>query len=144
MGTATPVCEALDKIADISVPGSKDHLKVQGEILEGLVARIVSHQSSDQMKEVLRSLSQAPLHGVDSDLGPSLREICAANRSDEKQKLKHFLKMSDLQCVQTTLIGLETVVLMLSLKTLINRLSLTFWKHILQTMQLRNCRRCFV
>jgi hypothetical protein len=36
---------------------------VQGEILEGLVARIVSHQSSDQMKEVLRSLSQAPLHG---------------------------------------------------------------------------------
>ena len=112
---------------------------------------------------------------MDSDLGPSLREICAANRSDEKQvlfnvvkwyspfswfllvlywfygavtsyyfymnrKLKQFLKMSDLQCVQTTLIGLETVVLMLSLETLINHLSLTFWKHILQTMQLRNCR----
>uniref|UniRef100_A0A8R7QPL3 tRNA ligase phosphodiesterase domain-containing protein n=2 Tax=Triticum urartu TaxID=4572 RepID=A0A8R7QPL3_TRIUA len=92
VGTATLVCEALDKIADISVPGSKDHLKVQGEILEGLVARIVSHQSSDQMKEVLRSLSQAPLHGVESDLGPSLREICAANRSDEKQKIKAVLE----------------------------------------------------
>ncbi|KQJ83582.1 tRNA ligase 1 [Brachypodium distachyon] len=92
VGTATPVCEALDRIADISVPGSKDHLKVQGEILEGLVARIVSHQSSDQMKEVLRSLPQAPLHGVDSDLGPSLREICAAHRSDEKQKIKALLE----------------------------------------------------
>uniref|UniRef100_A0ACD5Y6D5 Uncharacterized protein n=1 Tax=Avena sativa TaxID=4498 RepID=A0ACD5Y6D5_AVESA len=92
VGTATQVCKALDRIADISVPGSKDHLKVQGEILEGLVARIVSYQSSDQMKEVLRSLSQAPLHGVDSDLGPSLREICAANRSDEKQKIKALLE----------------------------------------------------
>jgi hypothetical protein len=36
---------------------------VQGEILEGLVARIVSHQSSDEMKEVLRSLSETPFHG---------------------------------------------------------------------------------
>ena len=26
-------------------------------------------------------------YAVDSDLGPSLREICAANRSDEKQVL---------------------------------------------------------
>ncbi|XP_047091861.1 tRNA ligase 1-like isoform X1 [Lolium rigidum] len=91
-GTATQVCKALDKIADISVPGSKDHLVVQGEILEGLVARIVSHQSSDEMKEVLRSLSETPFHGVDSDLGPSLREICAANRSDEKQKIKALLE----------------------------------------------------
>jgi hypothetical protein len=90
-GTATPVCKALDEIADISVPGSKDHVKVQGEILEGLVARIVIRESSVQMEEVLRNFPQPPLDGVDSDLGPSLREICAANRSDEKQQIKALL-----------------------------------------------------
>lgn len=91
-GTATPVCKALDEIADIAVQGSKDHVKVQGEILEGLVARIVSRQSSVQMEEVLRNFPQPPLDGVDSDLGPSLREICAANRSDEKQQIKALLE----------------------------------------------------
>ncbi|KAK3124679.1 hypothetical protein QOZ80_7BG0590530 [Eleusine coracana subsp. coracana] len=91
-GTATPVCKALDEIADISVPGSKDHVKVQGEILEGLVARIVSRESSSQMEEVLRNFPQPMLDGVDSDLGPSLRDICAANRSDEKQQIKALLE----------------------------------------------------
>jgi hypothetical protein len=114
------------------------------------------------------------LYPGDSDLGPSLREICAANRSDEKQvliivmnwylpapswfvwtlywsnfsflhdsKLKHFLKMLDLQCVQTTPIGLEMVILRLSLEMLINQLSLTFCKHILRIMLLRNCRLAY-
>ncbi|TVU41334.1 hypothetical protein EJB05_14841, partial [Eragrostis curvula] len=97
-GTATPVSKALDEIADISVPGSKDHVKVQGEILEGLVARIVSRESSAQMEEVLRNFPQPMSDGevlsyaVDSDLGPSLREICAANRSDEKQQIKALLE----------------------------------------------------
>ncbi|KAK3126607.1 hypothetical protein QOZ80_7AG0559280 [Eleusine coracana subsp. coracana] len=91
-GTATPVCKALDEIADISVPGSKDHVKVQGEILEGLVARIVSRESSSQMEEVLRNFPQPMLDSVDSDLGPSLRDICAANRSDEKQQIKALLE----------------------------------------------------
>ncbi|KAI3899528.1 hypothetical protein MKW92_026618 [Papaver armeniacum] len=44
-GTTTPVCKALDEVADISVTASKDHVQVQGEILEGLVARMVSHES---------------------------------------------------------------------------------------------------
>jgi hypothetical protein len=48
--------------------------------------------------------------------------------------------MLNLQCIQTILIGLGIVVLMLSLKNLMNRLSLTFWKHILLTMKLRNYR----
>ncbi|XP_048537842.1 tRNA ligase 1-like [Triticum urartu] len=90
-GTATPVCKVLGKIADISVPGSKDHVIVQGEILEGLVARIVSCESSVQMG-VLRDFRQPSLDGGDSDLGPSLREICAANRSDEKQQIKALLE----------------------------------------------------
>ncbi|KAK2983934.1 hypothetical protein RJ640_012411 [Escallonia rubra] len=90
-GTATPVCKALDEVADVSVPGSKDHIKVQGEILEGLVARIVSHESPNHMEQVLRDYPPPPLEGADQDLGPSLREICAANRSDEKQQIKALL-----------------------------------------------------
>lgn len=98
--------------------GSKDHIKVQGEILEGLVARMVSHESSKHMQKVLEEFPAVPdneggmvllplflffdafplatfiycfipcfvLGGL--DLGPSLREICAANRSDEKQVTK--------------------------------------------------------
>ncbi|KAM0863572.1 hypothetical protein ACQ4PT_044515 [Festuca glaucescens] len=92
-GTATPVCNTLDEIADISVPGSKDHVMVQGEILEGLVARVVSRESSVQMEEVLKNFPQPSLDGGqgDSGLGPSLREICAANRSDEKQQIRALL-----------------------------------------------------
>lgn len=62
-GTATTVCKALDEVADISVPGSKDHVKVQGEILEGLVARVVSHESSKHMENVLEEFPPPPLEG---------------------------------------------------------------------------------
>ncbi|KAL4592202.1 hypothetical protein LXL04_005189 [Taraxacum kok-saghyz] len=90
-GTATSVCKALDEVADISVPGSIDHVKEQGEILEGLVARIVSHESTKQMELVLQDYP-SPIQEVDQDLGPGLREICAANRSDEKQQIKALLE----------------------------------------------------
>ncbi|KAI3917376.1 hypothetical protein MKW98_027295 [Papaver atlanticum] len=90
-GTATTVCKALDEVADISVPAPKDHVQVQGEILEGLVARIVSHESSKHMEKVLKEFP-LPSEGVTIDLGPSLREICAANRSDEKQQIKALLQ----------------------------------------------------
>lgn len=91
-GTATPVCKALDEVADISVPGSKDHINVQGEILEGLVARIVSPDSSKHLEQVLKDFPPPPNEGDHLDLGPSLREICAANRTDEKQQMKALLK----------------------------------------------------
>ncbi|XP_062082011.1 tRNA ligase 1 [Humulus lupulus] len=91
-GTATPVCKALDEVADISVAGSKDHVKVQGEILEGLVARIVSHESSKHMEKVLKDFPHPPVEGDCLNLGPSLRDICAANRSDEKQQVKALLQ----------------------------------------------------
>ncbi|KAL7153796.1 hypothetical protein ABFS83_04G192500 [Erythranthe nasuta] len=89
-GTATTVCKALDEVADISIPGSKDHVKVQGEILEGLVARIVTRESSEHMEQVLRDYPLPPSEGA--DLGSSLREICAENRSDEKQQIKALLE----------------------------------------------------
>ncbi|XP_068669369.1 tRNA ligase 1-like isoform X2 [Aristolochia californica] len=91
-GTATLVCCALDEVADIFVPGSKDHVKVQGEILEGLVARIVSHESVKHMQKVLKEIPPPPLDGAGQNLGPSLREICAANRSDEKQQIDALLR----------------------------------------------------
>ncbi|CAH9130263.1 unnamed protein product [Cuscuta epithymum] len=90
-GTATSVCNALDEVADISIPGSKDHMKVQGEILEGLVARIVSRESSEHLEQVLRDFPLPPVEGAVQDLGPTLREICAENRSDEKQQIKALL-----------------------------------------------------
>ncbi|XP_073021613.1 tRNA ligase 1-like isoform X8 [Primulina eburnea] len=90
-GTATPVCKTLDDIADISVPGSKNHVKVQGEILEGLVARIVSHESSKHMEHVLRDYPPPSSNGGDQHLGSSLREICAANRNDERQLIKALI-----------------------------------------------------
>ncbi|XP_077247868.1 tRNA ligase 1-like isoform X2 [Tasmannia lanceolata] len=91
-GTATPVCKALDEVADISVRGSKDHVKVQGEILEGLVARMVSHESSKLTEKVLRDFPPPPSDGVGHDMGQSLREICASNRSDEKQQIRALLQ----------------------------------------------------
>ncbi|XP_028775864.1 tRNA ligase 1, partial [Neltuma alba] len=91
-GTATPVCKALDEIADTSIPGSKDHVKAQGEILEGLVARIVARESSSHMEQVLKEFPPPPADGVGLDFGPNLREICAANRSDEKQQIKALLE----------------------------------------------------
>ncbi|CAH2038619.1 unnamed protein product [Thlaspi arvense] len=91
-GTATSVCRALDEVADISVPGSKDHVKVQGEILEGLVARIVSSGSAIDMANVLRDHPPPPCDGANLDLGLSLREICAAYRSNEKQQMRALLK----------------------------------------------------
>ncbi|CAN8311589.1 unnamed protein product [Cochlearia groenlandica] len=90
-GIATSVCSALDEVADISVPASKDHVKVQGEILEGLVARIVSSGSARDMESVLRDCPPPPFDGANLDLGPSLRKICAAHRSNEKQQIKALL-----------------------------------------------------
>ena len=50
-------------LSSFFVVGSKDHVEVQGEILEGLVARIVTRESSVQMEEVLRKFPQPPLDG---------------------------------------------------------------------------------
>ncbi|RXI04526.1 hypothetical protein DVH24_038800 [Malus domestica] len=91
-GTATTVCMALDEVADISIPGSKDHVKEQGEILEGIVARIVSQESSKHMEKVLIDFPPPPMDGAGLDLGPSARDICAANRSSEKQQIKALLE----------------------------------------------------
>ncbi|KAF5190537.1 tRNA ligase [Thalictrum thalictroides] len=92
-GTATVVCEALDKVADLSVPGSIDHIKAQGEILEGLVGRIVSHDSLKSMEAILKKYPLPQLHCVDHDMGRQilLRRICA-EKTDEEEKIKAILE----------------------------------------------------
>ncbi|XP_074311540.1 tRNA ligase 1 [Silene latifolia] len=90
-GTAITVCKALDELADICIPGSIDHIKAQGEILEGLVARIVSPESSRRLQGALRDYPLPSADGAELELGPTLREICAANRSDEQQQIKALL-----------------------------------------------------
>ncbi|KAI3840263.1 hypothetical protein MKW92_002198 [Papaver armeniacum] len=67
-GTTTLVCKALDEVADISVTASKDHVQVQGEILEGLVARMVSHESSKHMEKVLKEFPQPSEGGFFVDI----------------------------------------------------------------------------
>lgn len=91
-GTATPVCKAMDEIADISVPGTKDHVKVQGEILEGLVARIVSSESATHLKKVLEEVPPPTIPEASCELGPGVREICSANNSSEQQQIKALLR----------------------------------------------------
>lgn len=91
-GTATSVCKALDEIANVSIPGSQDHVEAQGEILEGLVARTVSHGSPKQMEQVLRDFPPPPQDGDGMASHPSLREICASNRFDKKQQMKALLQ----------------------------------------------------
>ncbi|KAG7536957.1 tRNA ligase phosphodiesterase [Arabidopsis suecica] len=71
-GIATSVCRALDEVADISVP--------------------VSSQSARDMENVLRDHPPPPCDGANLDLGLSLREICAAHRSNEEQQMIALLR----------------------------------------------------
>ncbi|EEF36032.1 hypothetical protein RCOM_1399970 [Ricinus communis] len=74
-GTATTVCRALDEVADISVPDSQ-----------------LSFIFHNLMSLLLSGLLIFLYTSAELDLGPSLREICAANRTDEKQQLKALLQ----------------------------------------------------
>lgn len=91
-GTASTVCKAMDEIAEISVPGTKDHVEVQGEILEGLVARIVSSESVTHLNKVLEEVPPPPIPEASCELGQGLREICSANKSSEQQQIKALLR----------------------------------------------------
>ncbi|KAI5065871.1 hypothetical protein GOP47_0018495 [Adiantum capillus-veneris] len=92
-GTATSVSHVLDEISEISVPASKSHAEVQGEILEGLVARIVSPQSTERVQKVLEEFPLADCE--DSSkllLQKGLRTICAQHMISEKEQIKALLQ----------------------------------------------------
>lgn len=89
-GTASAVSKILDEVSDISVPASKSHADVQGEILEGLVARIVTPESVEKLQKVLEDFPLAECKDQ-PQLRTSLREICAQHTS-EKAKINALLK----------------------------------------------------
>eukprot|EP00249_Psilotum_nudum_P024453 c29187_g1_i1 orf=271-3738(-) len=90
-GTASSVTKVLDEIADISLPATKSHMEVQGEILEGLVARIVSPRSLERLRQVIQRFPNVTLQGH-PQTGQGLREICAANRRSEKEQVLALLR----------------------------------------------------
>ncbi|GAQ89772.1 RNA ligase [Klebsormidium nitens] len=89
-GTASEVTESMDKIADVAVPPTVDHRVVQGEILEGLVVRLVSPRSVDQLRRVIHDhpLPDAP---PAAGKGRSLRDIYGDASLKEKQRLEALL-----------------------------------------------------
>ncbi|XP_002993571.2 tRNA ligase 1 [Selaginella moellendorffii] len=87
----TLVRDNFNKIADATVPGTESHAVVQGEILEGLVARIVSFESGKKLKLVAEKYP-VPDHAPGAYTAPGLREICMANRQSEKEQSKALLK----------------------------------------------------
>lgn len=90
-GTATSVSKVMDEVADVSVPATKSHMEVQGEILEGLVARIVSPSSAKRLQKALKDFPLIDLKGQ-QELRPSLREICASHKGSEEQQIKALLQ----------------------------------------------------
>lgn len=90
-GTASSVSNIMDQIADISVPATKSHMEVQGEILEGLVARIVSPHSTERLRNVLQEFPPVEFSGQ-TQVRPTLREICAAHKASEEKQVKALLQ----------------------------------------------------
>lgn len=90
-GTATTVCKVMNEVADISVQATKSHMEVQGEILEGLVARIVSPSSTKRLQSVLKEFPSTD-GKARQELRPTLREICALHKENEEQQVKALLQ----------------------------------------------------
>ncbi|MCO5574341.1 hypothetical protein L7F22_028124 [Adiantum nelumboides] len=73
---------------------SKSHSEVQGEILEGLVARIVSSESTKRVQKVLEEFPLVDCN--DSSNLPAqkgLRAICAQHRTSEKEQIEALLQI---------------------------------------------------
>ncbi|KAH7444044.1 hypothetical protein KP509_02G061700 [Ceratopteris richardii] len=91
-GIATEVSRTLDEVSDVSAPGSKSHTVVQGEILEGLVARIVSPESAERMKKVLQDYPLQVCMDSEKYLPQKgLREIYAQHMASEEEQVKALL-----------------------------------------------------
>ncbi|CAM6083091.1 unnamed protein product [Calypogeia fissa] len=91
-GIASSVTKVLDELADLAVPGTRSHTELQGEILEGLVARVVDPTSISNMETTLLQHPVPEKSDGSTDLGLGLREICAANRESEEKQIKALLQ----------------------------------------------------
>ncbi|CAI5479194.1 unnamed protein product [Closterium sp. Yama58-4] len=74
-GTARSVEDTLTRIADVTIAGTASHGNLQGNIMEGLVARLVSPTSLHQVRELKAGLlaGSAPSYPVGA--GTRLREL---------------------------------------------------------------------
>eukprot|EP00271_Cylindrocystis_brebissonii_P006260 TRINITY_DN18972_c0_g1_i1.p1 TRINITY_DN18972_c0_g1~~TRINITY_DN18972_c0_g1_i1.p1 ORF type:complete len:1171 (+),score=244.92 TRINITY_DN18972_c0_g1_i1:325-3837(+) len=87
-GVTRTVEKTMADIADITVPGTANHTELQGEIMEGLVARVVSRESAPSMLEVLKAYPDGqPSPGASS----SLRELFASC-DDNSERLKRIIE----------------------------------------------------
>lgn len=90
-GLAGTVTNVLNDISDTHLPATKRHEDVQGEILEGLVARIVTPESLTILNEVLVQYPPPPVPKFHFS-GKDLREICSSNRDSENKQVAALLK----------------------------------------------------
>lgn len=75
-GTAATVEETLSRIADVVVPATARHRELQGEIMEGVVVRLVSPHSAARMQNVLSRHPLSPEQQARAaGAGQHLREI---------------------------------------------------------------------
>ncbi|KAL3700604.1 hypothetical protein R1sor_018626 [Riccia sorocarpa] len=91
-GIASTVTKVLDEISDMPIRGTKDHTELQGEILEGLVARVVDPESVASMEKTLKEHPAPTKPDGAIKLGPGLREIFAANRESEEKQMRALLQ----------------------------------------------------
>ncbi|KAG0576428.1 hypothetical protein KC19_5G079000 [Ceratodon purpureus] len=90
-GLAGTVTNVLNDIADTHLPATKRHEDIQGEILEGLVARIVTPESLTILKEVLVQYPPPPVPEIPFS-GKDLREICSSHRDSENKQVAALLR----------------------------------------------------
>jgi hypothetical protein len=91
-GLASTVTKSLTEIADTSLPATKRHEDIQGEILEGLVARVVAANSTTCLQHTLHQFPRPSCSKALSHSGHGLREIFSANRESEKKQLEALLQ----------------------------------------------------
>uniref|UniRef100_A0A7I4CXU8 tRNA ligase phosphodiesterase domain-containing protein n=1 Tax=Physcomitrium patens TaxID=3218 RepID=A0A7I4CXU8_PHYPA len=90
-GLTSTVAKVLNDIADIYLSATKRHEDIQGEILEGLVARVVTPESATSLSEVLIKFPPPPSPEV-FIREKGLREICASNRDAVSKQVEALLK----------------------------------------------------
>ncbi|CAK9216079.1 unnamed protein product [Sphagnum troendelagicum] len=91
-GLASTVTKSLTEIADTSLPATKRHEDIQGEILEGLVARVVAANSITCLQHTLHQFPRPSWSEALSHSGHGLREIFSANRESEKKQVEALLQ----------------------------------------------------
>ncbi|CAI5503301.1 unnamed protein product [Closterium sp. Naga37s-1] len=90
-GTAHSVEETLTGIADVTIAGTASHGKLQGNIMEGLVARLVSPRSLQQVRELKAEMLAGPAPSYSVGAGTRLRELFSQHDS-MRERIAHLVE----------------------------------------------------